>query len=200
MKNLLRVPNSTQGKILFASLIIAGLISLFMVIKPGNTNTVATFEVKTKDFIVDVEITGEVIAHQSHLIKGSRELGRDLKIAKLAPEGSIVKEGDFLLKFDTSDLEKRLKDRQEELDVKNAELIALTAQFETDTVSLTRQLQIAWLTFEKEQMKYNMSQLEHLNKQRQMQISMKNAELIFKDKQDGFNKKTKNNYCKNAQC
>ncbi|MCH7783398.1 efflux RND transporter periplasmic adaptor subunit [candidate division KSB1 bacterium] len=184
MKKFISFPNSTRGRLLFAGMIAAGLILLFMIVNEDGAGSVVTAEVKSKEFIVYVEITGEIIAHQSRLIKGSRELGRTLKIAKLAPEGSIVKEGDFLLQFDTSDLEKLLKDRQGELDFKNGELIALTAQFETDTVRLIRQLQIAQLTFDKERMKYEMSHLEPLNKRRQMQISMKTSELTFKDKQD----------------
>jgi len=184
MKKLIRFPNSTRGRLLFAGMTATGLILMFMIVNEDGSGGVVTAEVKSKEFIVEVEITGEVVAHQSRLIKGNRVLGRTLKISKLAPEGTIVKEGDFLLQFDTSDLEKQLKDRQDELDVKNGELIALTAQFETDTVRLNRQLQIAQLTFDKEQMKYEMSHLEPLNKQRQMQISMRTAELTFKDKRD----------------
>ncbi|MCH8286522.1 hypothetical protein IIB79_08360, partial [candidate division KSB1 bacterium] len=48
MKKFISFPNSTQGRLLFAGMIAAGLILLFMIVNEDGAGSVVTAEVKSK--------------------------------------------------------------------------------------------------------------------------------------------------------
>jgi multidrug efflux pump subunit AcrA (membrane-fusion protein) len=78
-------------------------------------------EVKYGEFEIAINATGELIAEKSIDIKGPAfTQGRDIrsmniKIQDLVPEGTIVKEGDFIATLDRTELNNTLKDEQERL-------------------------------------------------------------------------------------
>ncbi len=74
--------------------------------------------VVTKDtLIIGVEVTGSLNATKSVSI-GPPQLENvwEFKVAALAPEGEVVKEGDMLVVFDTSDLSDRRRSRGNDLE------------------------------------------------------------------------------------
>ena len=122
-------------RILVISGVVAAIIALVvfnkMTSKKGNVNSYA--EVKKGLFEITVTNSGELIAEKSIDIKGpeigmgmdqggSRGGGRgfdmhaiDLKIQDIVPEGTIVKEGDYIAQLDRSSYSNTLKDEIENL-------------------------------------------------------------------------------------
>lgn len=78
-------------------------------------------EVRMGQFEITVGSAGELIAEKSEDIKGPEfAQGRDIrfmniKIQDLVPEGTLVKEGDYIATLDRSELNNNLKDAQETL-------------------------------------------------------------------------------------
>jgi HlyD family secretion protein len=73
-------------------------------------------EVKRQDLVIDVEVTGELKALDSDLASPPAiPQFWDFKITRMAPEGATVKAGQEVLAFDTTELEKRLRDYQSEV-------------------------------------------------------------------------------------
>ena len=69
---------------------------------------VPTFTVTRGDFVRQVRAEGILEAAQSTLISGPLQLRGALKIAWLAPDGSRVEQGDAVVRFDASDLDREL--------------------------------------------------------------------------------------------
>ena len=68
-----------------------------------------------------LEESGEIAAIHSVTLRAPLEWGGDLQIVEMAPEGILVEEGDFLLRFDAGFLEKELEETRGGLDAKRAE-------------------------------------------------------------------------------
>jgi multidrug efflux pump subunit AcrA (membrane-fusion protein) len=108
----------TTGIIVFA-----GFIILFVLtrITSKSSRTVLYTAVKKGQFEIAVTSAGELIAEKSVDIKGPEiAMGRDIrfmniKIQDLVPEGTVVKEGDYIATLDRTDLNNNLKDAQESL-------------------------------------------------------------------------------------
>ena len=103
--------------------IVAGFILLFALTKITSRRNPTEFYTKVQKGRFEINITsaGELIAEKSMDIKGPEiAMGRDIrffmiKIQDLIPEGTIVKEGDYVATLDRTDLNNSLKDTQTSL-------------------------------------------------------------------------------------
>ncbi|WP_020404578.1 efflux RND transporter periplasmic adaptor subunit [Gracilimonas tropica] len=113
---------------------------------------------KKGEFVVDVTTTGELRAKNSVEIKGpqrAREIRLyNLKIQRLIPEGTIVKEGDFVAELDRSEITSRLQDAMLELQ---------QAQSQVTQVSLDSTLTLS-------QARDNLINLEYALEERQIAL------------------------------
>lgn len=77
-------------------------------------------KVKKGDFMVSVTSSGELYAKNSTKINGPTGMRQarlwQVKISRIIPEGTKVKEGDFIASLDRSELADKLKNEQTELD------------------------------------------------------------------------------------
>ena len=64
-----------------------------------------------------------------------------LQIVELAPEGTEVKEGDFLIQFDTQDVQKQIHDKEAELEIARADLMKERANQSSQMAQLESNLQ-----------------------------------------------------------
>ena len=103
--------------------IVAAFILLFALTKITSRRNPTEFYTKVQKGRFEINITsaGELIAEKSMDIKGPEiAMGRDIrffmiKIQDLIPEGTIVKEGDYVATLDRTDLNNSLKDTQTSL-------------------------------------------------------------------------------------
>jgi HlyD family secretion protein len=104
-------------------IIIAAFILLFAFNKfASKTNTSDLFTgVKSGEFEIALTATGELIAEKSVEIKGPEMAQRrdvrsnTIRIQDLIPEGTIVREGDYVATLDRTQLDNDLKDQEERL-------------------------------------------------------------------------------------
>jgi HlyD family secretion protein len=82
---------------------------------------VATAEIKRGEFVDYVQIRGEIKALHSVQLTAPSIAG-DLQIVKLIPTGTMVKAGDVVVQFDTSNLQRTLEQRQSELKSAEADI------------------------------------------------------------------------------
>lgn len=84
--------------------------------------------VKRDDLVLDVEVTGKLAAVSSDLLgpPGLPEIW-DYKIAMMAPEGATVKKGDPVLAFDSTELRRKLEQKENERDAIQKEIERATA-------------------------------------------------------------------------
>ena len=110
--------------------IAAAFILLFALNRIGPKRTTNEFYTKVQkgQFEISVISAGELLAEKSVDIKGPEiAMGRDIrffniKIQDLIPEGTVVKEGDYIATLDRTDLNNSLKDAQDLLTTRQTNL------------------------------------------------------------------------------
>ncbi len=108
--------------IITASIIVAFIVLfLFNKITSKKVSNDYFAEVQSGEFEITVEAAGELIAERSIEIKGPEMAqGRDIRssqirIQDLVPEGTMVREGDYIATLDRTELSNNLKDARERL-------------------------------------------------------------------------------------
>jgi hypothetical protein len=83
-------------------------------------------QVQEGEFQIYVTATGELRAKRSEKIRGPKGMRASriyqVTIADIVPEGTVVKEGDFVARLDRSELDGRIKDVSTEIEKKQAQL------------------------------------------------------------------------------
>jgi multidrug efflux pump subunit AcrA (membrane-fusion protein) len=103
--------------------VVAAFILLYIVTSLSSKKNLTELyvEVQKGQFEISVTSAGELITERSVDIKGPEiAQGRDfhfmnIKIQDLIPEGSVVKEGDYIATLDRTDLNNNLKDARDQL-------------------------------------------------------------------------------------
>ncbi|HET9210062.1 MAG TPA: efflux RND transporter periplasmic adaptor subunit [Thermoanaerobaculia bacterium] len=105
-------------------LLIAALLGLWLVAgRAGASATGDWAEVRHEDLVIGVPVAGTLASVQSVRIGPPQvEDIWDFKISFMAPEGAQVREGQPVLGFDTSELERQLLDKRAERDSAQKEL------------------------------------------------------------------------------
>lgn len=114
------VPSSRFGRILLVSVAVVGAAGVAAYSR-NRVPDLPTAEVIRGDFIEIVETRGDIRPFKSVLVTAPYQAG-ELQILELAPNGSTVKKGDVVGKFDALTLRRTLQDRQSELRQAQAEL------------------------------------------------------------------------------
>lgn len=89
--------------------------------------TVPTAEVKQGEFTDRMTLRGEIAPIRSLALTAPPRAG-DLRIIKLAPNGSQVKKGDVVIEFDVSTVRRTLEEKRSELNQARAEIDRARAQ------------------------------------------------------------------------
>jgi HlyD family secretion protein len=114
------IPSSRSGRIGLLVTLVIGAAGVAAYSRTGPPD-LPTAEVTRGDFIEIVETRGEIKPFRSILVTAPFQAG-ELQILELAANGSMVKEGDVVAKFDAVTLRRTLQDRQSELRQAQAEL------------------------------------------------------------------------------
>ncbi|MEQ8523980.1 efflux RND transporter periplasmic adaptor subunit [Gracilimonas sp.] len=154
-----------KKKYLIPAIIIGFSLIAWFVFGGESAETVElTTTPKKGEFVVDVTTTGELRAKQSVEIRGPQGVREirlfNLKIQRLIPEGTIVKEGDFVAELDRSEITGRLQDAMLELQ---------QAQSQVTQVSLDSTLTLS-------QARDNLINLEYALEERQIAVDQSKYE------------------------
>lgn len=125
-------------------LIIVGFVIIFYSCQSQQSSQFR--KIKQGEFEATITETGELQAVNSRVIVMPNlgwKYGRP-KIARLVEEGTVVKEGDFIVEIDNSGIVKFLKQKENELEIARADLKKLLANHENQA----RQLNSALLSSE----------------------------------------------------
>ncbi len=110
--------------IITITVVVATIIALFIFNKMVSTKNTTNYfaEAQKGDFEISVTSPGELVAENSIDIKAP-EIGQNrdihatsIKIQDLIPEGTVVKEGDYIATLDRTEFDNTLKDEKERLE------------------------------------------------------------------------------------
>jgi RND family efflux transporter MFP subunit len=130
------------GAVAAASAALSGLRDLGI---GGAEDDVPTYTVERGEFVREVHAEGNLAAADATLLGPPAENRRPLKIAWLASEGSRVRSGDVVIRFDPTDLEEELRDGRHDRATTDSRIAAKRVREEGDRRNLERDAEVASL-------------------------------------------------------
>jgi HlyD family secretion protein len=120
---------SARGKaVAIAAMLVLGCGVLLGAVRLGRRGpSVPTIEVKRGEFLDSLQFRGEMKALRSVTISAPAEAG-DLRIVKIASEGTVVKPGDVVVEFDSTKTQQDLAQYKSTLKSAEAEISQAMAQ------------------------------------------------------------------------
>jgi HlyD family secretion protein len=158
----------------------AGLVIVGYLLWPSDSAAIPTYRVQRGTFEIYVIESGSIRAKNSFTITAPRIIsGGNLQIVSLAPEGSIAKVDEVLVRFDPSSALKRISDRTTDLKTALADMAKLKAQQSADESQAKTEYESAKLNFELAKIARDKMQFEPEARKREAEIEFERAKLTF---------------------
>ena len=160
-------------KLLFISVL------LFICCSPKIKSSVQTYQVKKGEFHINVVETGEVQATKSINISSPAQSWRFgfLKITKIIDDGTEVSEGDTVIVFDPSEVQKAIIDANAQLEIARAELEKLKAEQDSKIQELEADLKVFEISHEISQIELELANYESDIKKKEIRLSLEQAKI-----------------------
>ncbi len=159
---------------------IAAIVLLLTFGITKGTPNIATYQTEAGEFIVDITEKGELKAAISSSVSVPPRIWGNTRIIRIVEDGVMVKKDDFLVQFDTSEFDKRVLDRTNELDNARADLESLKASIDSQRKEQENQLLIQEYSFQQAKLRHEQMKYEAAARQREMELEFKKAELNLK--------------------
>lgn len=156
------------------------ILIVWMVILLSGSTSIATTQVMQGEFIVDIQTRGEIDALKSTNITLPRMRRRmSLQIVDMVPEGTVVKQGDFLIQLDQSEMQQNVDEARDELANARAQLESEKATIASNMAQLQSQLEQEKYNYEQAELNLKMMEYEAEVKKQEYEIRMKKAEVAL---------------------
>jgi HlyD family secretion protein len=157
-------------------IVVAAFISLG--VGAGSAN-IATAIAQQGQFIIDLNTRGELKAAKSVNISVPSQVYGNMRIVSLVGDGTMVKEGDFLCQFDTSEFESNVEDRQTALENAQASLASTQASIESNMKQLENNFLSQQYSYEQAKLNFETMKYEAASRQQSEELNFKKAELAL---------------------
>lgn len=162
----------------------AALLVLVAALSACESAEIPTATVTQGEFVVEVETRGELAAVESRTVSRPRQGARQSAIVAMAPEGEVVAEGDFLMQFDTADVERDLAQKEAALENAQAKLAASRAQSLSRMAEIESQLLAQQYTYEQAKLRFAQMEYEAEARRREQELDLRKAELSLQEAKD----------------
>ena len=186
----LKLPRPFKNKYVLGGILLAVLVLVAVLISTsGNYADIPTYKAKRDNFLVTITESGEIRAKKSLSIMAPRIRG-NLKIVYLIPEGTYVKPGDIVCKFDPSEAVTNLRDAESRLEIALSDRDKLVANQKATVAQTESQLKSAELSFELSKLKLDQVKFEAEAIQQQTKLEHEKNKLSYEQtKQEAESKK-----------
>ncbi len=132
------------------------------------------------EFILDVVVRGELLSERSRSIVAPSVRGRT-QLVWLIEEGVHVEAGETVARLDVSDLQNRVEQREEELELAQGNLENFLANKPSQLSSAEASVKTAEYDFELAEIRLQLSEFESVQQQEQRKLAYENALLSLDD-------------------
>lgn len=136
-------------------------------------------EVKKDKFIKILTETGEIQAVNFTVISVPRIRRTQFQIVELVDEGTVVKKGDLLIKFDQTEMYKDIETLEDQLEAQEAELEKIKVSQNDQMIKLENSLDQAKYNLDLAKVRKELLKYESRINQEEAEIQMKQAEIDF---------------------
>lgn len=137
------------------------------------------------EFVVDLATSGQIEAVHSRVVS-RRRVGQSwngAQIVQLAPEGSVVKEADFLAQLDGAEATQQIEETRNTLLNARAELSRQTAESAAQRAEMESAVLTARYSHEQAQLRTEAMKFEAEVRRREQELELKKSELALQDAQ-----------------
>ncbi len=181
--------------------VVSAFIILYVLNRVTSKRNATEFytEVQKGQFEITVGSAGELIAEKSEDIKGPEfAQGRDIrfmniKIQDLVPEGTLVKEGDYIATLDRTELNNNLKDAKETLTTLQNDLEVKLLDSAVVLNDRRDEIRNQKFTVEEAAMTLHNSKFEPPTTIRQAEIALDKAKRVLEQRERGYMRKVAQN-------
>jgi HlyD family secretion protein len=169
-----------------AALAVVVLVVLIVWGARRGSAVLVTATAQRGELVIDISTTGQVEAVKSRSVARQRTgwSWDAVQIAQMVPEGSVVKEGDFLAQLDRTAADQQLEQAENSLLNARAEL----ARQQAESAGRLAELESARLnqeySFEQTKLRYDLMEFEAEVRRREQELELKKAELSLREAAD----------------
>ena len=168
-----------KKKIISTAVVIIILLTFFLYNSfSGSPSNIPGYQVKKGNFLVTISESGELRAKNSVSIAAPRIRG-NLKIIFMVPEGTYVKAGDVVVKFDPTEVLTTFKDAESKLELAISDKDKLIAGHQSQEAQMESDLKTAELTYELSKLNLDQMKFEAEAKQQQAKLQYQKDELTY---------------------
>lgn len=188
--NKSKLPPFFKRKSVVIAIPVLFVVLIFFIVSSfqSDYNNIPVFKVKRDNFLISITESGELRAKNSISIRAPRTRTPS-KIIFLIPEGTYVKPGDVLVKFDPTDAMQRVSDEEQRMEVVLSDKEKLLANHKSQNAQSETQLQTAEISFEQSKLMLEKQKFEALAVQQEAQLNHKKNELSYKQTQQDIESK-----------
>ena len=178
--------NSAGGRRKIRRLVVVGVIALLAVVVTAvrllglgsGPESVMTAVAERRPFVAMVVEQGTLKAAETITFTAPRirRVG-NVQILEMAEEGSVVQPGDLVVRFDSSALEERIRQKENEVERTEAQLRKTIAQQESQMATLQANYEQAQYSYQQARLSLERMQFEAEVRKRQEELSFKKSEL-----------------------
>ena len=171
---------------------VAVLVLLGAGCQSGSARDVETHTVSRGEFVNSITVTGELEAVSSKVVSAPAISWRfgQLKITRIVDDGKQVEEGEVVVEFDKSEVEKSISDAQAELEIAEAELRKAKANHKSTIESMEIDLETTGLDLEIARLKLEQAAFKADIDRKQVELQLETAGInLEKARQELSNKK-----------
>ena len=128
-------------------------------------------------FSIELNETGRLRAENSVTISSPPIRGISLQIVDIVPEGSIVQEGDFLVQFDTTEINQQIEDHLAEIDMEKANMTRSQVSMKIQLASLASAVENSQASFRLSQLRLEQMEFESDVQKEEGGLNLFQAEL-----------------------
>ncbi|HLP16066.1 MAG TPA: efflux RND transporter periplasmic adaptor subunit [Bacteroidota bacterium] len=158
--------------------VVALIIILFVYAIP-ETASVASTTAKKTDFSVSISVSGEIRAANSVTLTTPRTRAGQLQIVYLVPEGTTIKAGDEVMRFATTDVDKQIADKQNDLSIARSDYEKMIADQGYRNSDQDASLTNAELTYEQAKLQVEKMKFESDVARKEADISLQKSRIAW---------------------
>jgi len=155
------------------------LAAAFIVYAVPDASSVAATAVKLGNFTVSISVSGEIRAANSVTLTMPRTRAGQLQIVYLVPEGTTVKAGDEVLRFATTDVDKQISDKENDLSIARSDYQKMQADQAYRNSDQDASLTNAELTYDQAKLQVEKMKFESDVARKEADISLQKSRIAW---------------------
>jgi len=165
----------------YVAVILLSIIILVYIVNPFSAkdrSDLPSAKINYGEFLIELAATGEIKAAKSINVSAPR-VRTNLQIVNLAAEGTVVDSGDFLIQFDTNELQKTIDDKRSELEIAQANFEKSLASMEANMSQLISSLENSQASYDLATLRLQQMAFEADVKVQEEKLRLRQSEISF---------------------